>query len=303
MPILFAVCSWLYTENLGWSTNECDMYYELQNDNVDKNLLIPNKLLIWKQRKSTYIWAASRKKGPLDNFDHNVYFSISCMCIILRFICEILSWIAVEIRFLWDSKHGTGIYGAASFIAIVTSWYLHMDMRKFTSVILYMNIICVAKWLFEANFEILHCSGAFARNHKHCKPECSFMQTHVDYFLPQKYDVISQLRDMCSYAKDPLWVTRLIISLWSWALMFIHRLQFSCFGPEDPLSNMQQQRVLIVSAVPMVMNSVTITGDIYAALWRYWDYRFHSCWSILSKLDLAPVNFHNRECLAMKPMQ
>ena len=35
------------------------------------------------------------------------------MRIILRLICEILSEIAVEIRFLWDSKHG--IYGAASF--------------------------------------------------------------------------------------------------------------------------------------------------------------------------------------------
>ena len=33
------------------------------------------------------------------------------------------------------------------------------------------------------------------------------MQTRDDYFLPQKYDDISQLRH--SYAKDPLWVTRL----------------------------------------------------------------------------------------------
>ena len=33
------------------------------------------------------------------------------------------------------------------------------------------------------------------------------MQTRVDYFLPRKYDVISQLRH--SYAKDPLCVTRL----------------------------------------------------------------------------------------------
>ena len=34
------------------------------------------------------------------------------------------------------------------------------------------------------------------------------MQTGVDYFLPRKYDVISQLRH--SYAKDPLCVARLI---------------------------------------------------------------------------------------------
>ena len=52
---------------------------------------------------SKAIWAASRKKGPWGNFDQNVYFSISLMCIILRLICEILSGIAVEIRFLWDS--------------------------------------------------------------------------------------------------------------------------------------------------------------------------------------------------------
>ena len=44
-----------------------------------------------------------------------------------------------------------------------------------------MNIICIAQWLFNANFENLHFSGAFARCHKHCKPECSFMQTRVDY--------------------------------------------------------------------------------------------------------------------------
>ena len=74
--------------------------------------------------------------------------------------------------------------------------------------ILNMSITCIAQWLFEANFEILHCSGAFAWRHKHCKPECSFMQTRVDYFLPQKYDVISQLHH--SYAKNPLCVTRLI---------------------------------------------------------------------------------------------
>ena len=125
-------------------------------------------------------------------------FSFSWICIILRLICEILSGIAVEIRFLWNSKHG--VYGAVSFIAIVTSCYLCKDMRKFTSAILYMDIICIPQWLCDANFEILHFSGVYARRHKHCKPECSFRQTCVDYFLPRKYDVISQLRH--SYAKD-----------------------------------------------------------------------------------------------------
>ena len=102
------------------------------------------------------------------------------MCINLRLIFEILSGIAVEIRYLLDSKHG--IYGAGSFIATVTSWYLRMDMRKFTSVILYMNSTCIAQWLFEANFEVLHCYGAYARRHKHGTPECSFMQTRFDSF-------------------------------------------------------------------------------------------------------------------------
>ena len=81
-------------------------------------------------------------------------------------------------------------------IAIVTSWYLCMDMRKFTSVILYMNIICIAQRLFEANFEILHCSGAFARRHKHCKPECSFMQTCIELIIFYRENMTSffQLR-------------------------------------------------------------------------------------------------------------
>ena len=48
---------------------------------------------------------------------------------------------------------------------IVTSLYFSMDMRKFTSVILNMNITCIAQWLFEANFEFLHCSDAFARRY------------------------------------------------------------------------------------------------------------------------------------------
>ena len=33
-------------------------------------------------------------------------------------------------------------------------WYLRKDIGKFTSVILYMNIICIAQLLFDASFEI-----------------------------------------------------------------------------------------------------------------------------------------------------
>ena len=124
----------------------------------------------------------------------------------IRLICETSSGISVDINFLWNSKYG--VYGAESFIATVKSGYLRKDLRKYTSVILYMNIICIAQWLFDANLKILHCSDAFTRRHKHNKPECSFMQTCVDYFLPRKYDVISPLRH--SYAKDPLCLTRLI---------------------------------------------------------------------------------------------
>ena len=142
------------------------------------------------------------------------------MCIILRLICEILSGIAVEIKLLWDSKHG--VYGAASFIAIFTSWYLRKNMRKFTSVILYMHIICIAQWLFDAFFEILHYSDTFALHHKHWKPKCSFMQTGVDYFLQRKYDVISQL----------LWNT-----FYSWGSNFRCFRGWPCPRIYDPTNN------------------------------------------------------------------
>ena len=45
-----------------------------------------------------------------------------------------------------------------------------------------MNIICIAKLLFGANFEILHYSCVFVRCQNLCKPESNFMQTGVDIF-------------------------------------------------------------------------------------------------------------------------
>ena len=48
-------------------------------------------------------------------FDKNVYFSFSWTRIIKRLICEIVSGIALEIRFLWNSKHD--VYWAGSLIA------------------------------------------------------------------------------------------------------------------------------------------------------------------------------------------
>ena len=121
---------------------------------------------------------------------------------------EILSEIAVKIRFLWNSKHG--VYGAASFIAIVTSCYLRKDMRKFASVILYMNIICIAQLVCDANLK-------FCTFPVRILDVISIVNQHAlsgntwRLFLPRKYDVISQLRH--GYAKDPLCVTWLIYQL------------------------------------------------------------------------------------------
>ena len=123
---------------------------------------------------------------------------------------------AVKISFLWCRKHC--VYAAVSFAASVTSWYLRHVMQNCTSVILYMNIICNAQWLFDAYLEILDCSADFTRRQKLFKQESIFKQTRVD-FLPWKYDVISQLRH--SYAKGPFCVTRLIwltylFMFWNW---------------------------------------------------------------------------------------
>ena len=126
------------------------------------------------------------------------------MHITLRLICESLSRIAVKLSFLWCFKHC--VYAAVSFAAIVRSWYLRNLMQNFTSVILYLNIICNAQWLFGANFDILDCSADFTRHQKRFKQENTFKQTCVD-FLPRKYDAISQLRH--SYAKGPFCVARL----------------------------------------------------------------------------------------------
>ena len=65
------------------------------------------------------------------------------MAIILRLICENLSSKALKISFLWGCEHC--VYAETSFAASVTSLYLRNDMQNFTSVILYMNIIYIAK--------------------------------------------------------------------------------------------------------------------------------------------------------------
>ena len=70
-----------------------------------------------------------------------------------------------------------------------------------TLLILYINITFIAQWLSGGNSEMLHGSNVCARRHKLCKPGSIFKQTRVNFFLPRKYDVISQLRH--SYAKGP----------------------------------------------------------------------------------------------------
>ena len=117
------------------------------------------------------------------------------MYITLRLICESLSRIDVKISFLWCRKHW--VYAAVSFVAIVTSRYLPNVMQNFTSVILYMNIICNAQWLFGAHLEILDCSADFTRRQKLLKQESTFKQTRVDFFTAKiwrHFSITSQLR-------------------------------------------------------------------------------------------------------------
>ena len=73
-----------------------------------------------------------------------------------------------------------------------------------------MNIIFIAQWLFRGYSEILHCSDAFARRQKFCKPESIFKQARVN-FLPRKYDshlsITSQLR-YAPFLRDAAYYTR-----------------------------------------------------------------------------------------------
>ena len=65
----------------------------------------------------------------------------------------------------------------------------------------------------QVNFEILHCSDVFERRHKfliHNALSCKHIVSI--FFLPRKYDAISQLRH--SYAKGPFCVTRLMSKMY-----------------------------------------------------------------------------------------
>ena len=129
------------------------------------------------------------------------------MYIILRLVCEPLSWITVNISFLWGHKHG--IYAASSFSANVKSWCSRNDTQIFTSVILYMyiNIIFIAQWLFGANSEF-YTVPMFFHAVRNFLSQQAFSSKHVSIFFTAKIWRHSELRH--SYAKGPFCVARLI---------------------------------------------------------------------------------------------
>ena len=65
------------------------------------------------------------------------------MYIFLRSVCETFSRIDITMSFLWSHKHD--IYVAASFSENVTSCCSRNGTKIFTSVILYINIIFIAR--------------------------------------------------------------------------------------------------------------------------------------------------------------
>ena len=134
----------------------------------------------------------------------NVYFSIFWIYIILRLICGILSKLAVKINFLRACLHG--VYAATSLAASVTSRCLSNDIQNATSVILYINIIFIAKWLYGAEFQILHCSVWTML--KTFKPENTFKQTRVKFVYRE--NMTSFLNYVTSTLRVLFCVTRLI---------------------------------------------------------------------------------------------
>ena len=109
--------------------------------------------------------AASRRKGPKSNFEQNINVSIFCMNIIL--------WIFVTFEYIsCQDKLSMGSFtwcvcSSTSFATSVTSWYLRNDIQNASSVILYIDIIFIAKCMaICVDFQILHCSGAFERRLK-----------------------------------------------------------------------------------------------------------------------------------------
>ena len=133
--------------------------------------------------------------GTLRVFWSILNFYVFWMYFMLRLISENLSTLAVKISFLLGRKHG--VCTAQSFVTSVMLWYIRNNMQKFTSIILNMTTICIAQWLSDTKFKILHSSDVFTCCQNFGKHESVFIQTHVEFLL-QKYEVICQLRH--SYA-------------------------------------------------------------------------------------------------------
>ena len=160
---------------------------------------------------------------------------------------------AVKISFL--RGHKLGVLGTVSFAASITSWYLCNDMQNFSLVLfLYMNIICIAQWLWCYS-ETLHCSHL--HDAKHFLNHRTLSSKHVKKNLQQKYDVISQLRHSC--VKGPFCVTQL-----RW---FLPSLNTKIF---NQMKRLQMMRLTWRGAVPSTSHTTTTrrssAAPIYARI-------------------------------------
>ena len=111
-------------------------------------------------------------------------------------------------------------------VGMFTQWHVNVYFCYF-----YMNIIYIAQWLFGGNSEILGYSDFFACRQKLFKSESFYKQTPVNIILPQKYDIISQLRH--SYAKGPFCVVwnKCFTVLEDWFVkMFATIILWTCCG-------------------------------------------------------------------------
>ena len=79
----------------------------------------------------------------------------------------------------------------------VTSLCSRNDSQMFTSVILYINIIFIAQWLFGGNSEILHDSDVVARHPKLWNPENFFKQIRVYLFTAKIWRHFSITSQLC----------------------------------------------------------------------------------------------------------
>ena len=96
------------------------------------------------------------------------------------------------------------------------TWCSRNNTQICTSVILYMNIIFIAHWLFGGNSEILHCSDAFARRQKLCKPVSIFKQTCVNFFTAKILHHFSITSQLClgPFLRDTAYIIKGLYNKW-----------------------------------------------------------------------------------------